>query len=586
MGNAQWTVINLHPTGMAESSARGVSGGQQVGYATVDFFSRDAVLWSGTAGSWLNLTPAGAEDSEVLAVNVGQQAGVAYLGPSGFDAHAGYWTGSAASWVDLHPAWAETSYAYGTDGVRQVGHTTIFGKEKACMWSGTAASYVSLSPNDNWLSSARAAADGRQVGFVGVDGSQHASLWSGTAASFVDLHPSGAFMSWASGIGGGQQVGTVHLGGVYRASLWSGSATSWVDLTPTGATSSGALDVADGFQVGQAEVGGATHASLWNGTAASWVDLHRLLPSSFGGSVANGIWRDAHFTYVVGFGFNNTTGRQEAIMWRAPRPPALLVRSANPSNGVPMTVWTTDIFGLRNGSTSFNRIYNEGTTASVTAPLSVGNQLFDHWEKDTIPGPAGQRTISVLMDVPHTIKAVYLTRRTLSVTSQNPSAGVPVTVWTVDKNGQASGNTQFERVYTQGTTVSLTAPLLVGNNCFRRWDLNGAPWKTARTVQLPMSADHVLSAVYVTGQTLSVSSATPNVPVKVWTADLSGLRDGTTNFSRLYATGATASLTAPAQVGGKTFLRWEKDGVAVPGSSKTLTVTMDAAHALSAVYAQ
>ena len=45
-----WTVVNLHPAGTGSSYAYGVSGGQQVGYATVGGVWR-ASLWTGTAAS-------------------------------------------------------------------------------------------------------------------------------------------------------------------------------------------------------------------------------------------------------------------------------------------------------------------------------------------------------------------------------------------------------------------------------------------------------------------------------------------------------------------------------------------------------
>lgn len=69
--NAQWTVVNLHPDGASASYAYGVSGGQQVGYATVGGFHR-ASLWSGTAASWVDLNPAGATESLAFGVEGGQ----------------------------------------------------------------------------------------------------------------------------------------------------------------------------------------------------------------------------------------------------------------------------------------------------------------------------------------------------------------------------------------------------------------------------------------------------------------------------------------------------------------------------------
>ena len=157
---------------------------------------------------------------------------------------------------------------------------------------------------------------GRQVGYTTVGIAARASLWSGTAASWVDLHPADATDSSASGVSGGQQVGVAYLGTVARASLWTGTAASWVDLTPAGADFSEAQGVDAGQQVGNARfAGGGRRASLWSGTAASWVDLHVFLPAAFGDSEATGISHDGDFTYVVGYGTNSTTGRNEALMW-------------------------------------------------------------------------------------------------------------------------------------------------------------------------------------------------------------------------------------------------------------------------------
>ena len=40
-----------------------------------------------------------------------------------------------------------------------------------------------------------------------------------------------------------------------------------------------------------------------------------MCPPGFANSFGNGIWHDGAVTYVVGYGFNNTTARDEALMW-------------------------------------------------------------------------------------------------------------------------------------------------------------------------------------------------------------------------------------------------------------------------------
>jgi hypothetical protein len=93
-------VINLHPEGATSSEAYGVSRGQQVGRALFDGVWC-AILWNGSADSWVNLTPAGMEWSEAYSVHCGQQVGIVQVhGMS----RAILWNGSADSWVDLTPA--------------------------------------------------------------------------------------------------------------------------------------------------------------------------------------------------------------------------------------------------------------------------------------------------------------------------------------------------------------------------------------------------------------------------------------------------------------------------------------------------
>ena len=92
------------------------------------------------------------------------------------------------------------------------------------------------------------------------------------------------------------------------------------------------------------------------------------------------------------------------------------------------------------------------------------------------------------------MRAVFAPNRTLAITSQNPSSGIPITVWTADRNGLKNGTTSFVRNYAQGDQVSVTAPAVQGTNYFARWDLDGSPWLGTKTVTVPMSGNRTLSA--------------------------------------------------------------------------------------------
>lgn len=125
--------VDLHPTGASESIAHGVSGGQQVG--NVD---NRACIWSGTPGSCVYL---GTGFSNAVAISDGQQVG--WIGPNS-NSHAGLWTGSAGSWVDLHPSGTQSSQAHGVSAGWQAGYVTPFGDAHASVWHGTASSWIDL----------------------------------------------------------------------------------------------------------------------------------------------------------------------------------------------------------------------------------------------------------------------------------------------------------------------------------------------------------------------------------------------------------------------------------------------------------
>src|SRR5688572_17914024 len=104
-----WTVTPLTPAGAGASIVLATNGVGQFG-ATQNINTGDsyAAAWSGTAGSYVNLSPAGATDSVVWDVSGSQQVGRAIFGFA--NQRAALWTGSAESYVDLHPSGASSSF--------------------------------------------------------------------------------------------------------------------------------------------------------------------------------------------------------------------------------------------------------------------------------------------------------------------------------------------------------------------------------------------------------------------------------------------------------------------------------------------
>ncbi len=117
---ADWTVTNLYHG--VNSSASGVSGNQQVGSISNIQDNSHAGLWNGSAGSWVDLNPAGYINSYANDISGSQQVGRAHMDSY---SHAGLWNGTADSWVDLHPDGASQSNAYGVYNGRQAGSAKI-----------------------------------------------------------------------------------------------------------------------------------------------------------------------------------------------------------------------------------------------------------------------------------------------------------------------------------------------------------------------------------------------------------------------------------------------------------------------------
>ncbi|MCP5045809.1 MAG: hypothetical protein GY940_01455 [bacterium] len=78
------------------------------------------------------------------------------------------------------------------------------------------------------------------------------------------------------------------------------------------------------------------------------------------------------------------------------------------------------------------------------------------------------------------------------------------------------------------------------------------------------------------------STGSANVPVTVTPSDYLGEKNGSTNFSRAYASGVTVTLTAPAVHNRATFLKWTVQGSEFTTGS--IDITMAEAHTAVAVY--
>ena len=103
------------------------------------------------------------------------------------------------------------------------------------------------------------------------------------------------------------------------------------------------------------------------------------------------------------------------------------MNSTNPASGVAITVSPADNNSASNGTTSFTRTYNSGTSITLTAPATSGSNTFTSWTGCT---SASTVTCTVALSANTTVTANYATppptTYTLAVNSTNPASGVAI----------------------------------------------------------------------------------------------------------------------------------------------------------------
>jgi lysophospholipase L1-like esterase len=84
-----------------------------------------------------------------------------------------------------------------------------------------------------------------------------------------------------------------------------------------------------------------------------------------------------------------------------------LTVNSTPGTGAAITVTPADNASQGNGSTDFNRTYNNGTAVTLTAPATFGGNNFSKWQRNGVDLTTSAST-SVTMDANYTLTAVYV----------------------------------------------------------------------------------------------------------------------------------------------------------------------------------
>jgi hypothetical protein len=201
-----------------------------------------------------------------------------------------------------------------------------------------------------------------------------------------------------------------------------------------------------------------------------------------------------------------------------------------------MGVSPADANGATNGTTSFTRTYNAGTSVTLTAPAISSGNTFSSWTGCT---SASTVTCTVAMNANATVAANYtvpVTTYVLTVNSSNPSSGVAMGVSPADANGATNGTTSFTRTYNAGTSVTLTAPAISSSNTFSSW--TGCTSASTVTCTVAMNANAAVTANY----TVPAVAVTPNPA----TATIGSQVQFTATVAGTVSSAVTWSLAAPS----------------------------------------
>jgi hypothetical protein len=184
--------FNRQVSGWEYSVINDTDGTTHVGTATTDdevgnVYSR-ASIW-GPPGYWSQfIHPVGVSNSFLSAVDEGRQFGSIHTPFPGPVPRAAMWSGTAGSYVDMHPPGYSTSGIAGAGDGQAVGSTGWYAESHAALWAFAPGTHKDLHPAGATTSSAVDCEGGLQVGTASIGGVSRAILWAGSAAEFLDLH--------------------------------------------------------------------------------------------------------------------------------------------------------------------------------------------------------------------------------------------------------------------------------------------------------------------------------------------------------------------------------------------------------------
>lgn len=326
-----------------------------------------------------------------------------------------------------------------------------------------------------------------------------------------------------------------------------------------------------------------------------------------------------------------------------------LTVGSSPASGVTIGVSPADNNGAANGTTSFTRTYNDGTTVALTAPATASGNAFEKWQKNGADFSTNA-AISVTLTASDTYTAVYASA---ADSFSNGSFESGYTGWTTSGNqliasgslyaptdgtdvvlfnsGNSTPNAVLSQTFATTTGQTYTVQLDVGVRAFNKNQqrlqitVQGASTRVNQTVSVTgvgsgtarwTAASYVFTAdSSSTTLTLRDTSATTNsIDLMVDNIRVTAQAAPTTRTLTVASSpsNAVAVTVSPADNNGATngttsFTRVYNQNTVVTltapatvggnafqkwqrdgvdlGTTTTINVTLDANHTLTAVYA-
>ena len=249
----------------------------------------------------------------------------------------------------------------------------------------------------------------------------------------------------------------------------------------------------------------------------------------------------------------------------------LTVASTNPSGGALIEVSPNDVGAGGNGVTQFTRTYERFTTVNLKAPLSVGGNYFQKWQRNGFDVTT-ERTTNVNMNSDQTMTAVYITLPPPPTPSPTPtpSGGGQAVAYQIDPTHSGAQfdvvNTPLTQRWSRNLGSAVSYPLIAGGKVFvaagtQLYGLNGANGTTAWG---PIDIGNYPGIAYESGRVFAINSAgllrgfDAGTGNQVWTRQLQG----------------QAFSSPPTAVGGTVYINSSSNVYAVNAQDGTVKWTM------------